>query len=262
MIIDFHTHCFADSIVEKAMGILLAKSGYTASTDGSVSGLRQSMVKSDIDICVLHSIATKPSQTKKINDWTISICSDDIIPFGSVHPEYDDWEIELERLENNGVKGIKFHPDYQGFFVDEKRMYPIYEKIAELDMLIMFHCGYDIAYPDIAKCPPHKLINVVNDIPSLKIIGAHMGGYKMLDEIFEYLTGSDLYLDTSFSHFFMNDEETLKLIRKHGSDKILFGSDSPWDDVNTAIESIDRLKLSSREKEMIFSQNALELLKI
>jgi predicted TIM-barrel fold metal-dependent hydrolase len=257
MIIDFHTHCFADDIVERAMGSLTKISGYVPFSDGSVEGLIQSMDISKVDMSIVQPIATKKSQTKIINDWAMSIRSDRVDTFGTIHHEYENWEQEIDRLYQNGVKGIKFHPDYQGFFVDDKKMYPIYEKVASLKMVALFHCGIDVAFPDVVRCTPNRLKKVLLDIKGLKVVGAHMGGHKMFDEVYDVLCGMACYI----AHYILGDEGILRIIKKHGVDKVLFASDSPWGNVGEMVEIIDRLKLTSNEKDMIFERNAKHILK-
>ena len=261
MIIDFHTHCFADSIVEKAMYTLTKDNDLQIYADGSLSGLKNSMKKANVDISVVQPIATKATQTQLINDWIISIKSSEIIPFGTIHPEYEFWEKEINRLFKNGIKGIKFHPDYQNFWVDDKKMYPTYEKIADLGLITMFHCGRDISYPYQTRCTPNRLINVINDIPNLIVVGAHMGGHKMFEDVEKYLCGKNLYLDTSFAQYILGNTAMANLIKKHGVEKVLFASDSPWADVEKDINDIEKLDLTADAKDMIFSKNAYKLLK-
>jgi predicted TIM-barrel fold metal-dependent hydrolase len=211
---------------------------------------------------VVQSIATKEKQTRTINDWVISIQSDRIIPFGTIHPDYEGWEKEIDRLKAAGIKGIKFHPDYQGFFVDDKKMYPIYEKTAQEGLTALFHCGRDIASKDLVRNTPVRLKNVLTDIPELTVVGAHMGGHEMFDEVDKILAGMDLYLDTSFAHYILGDKKFTALIKKHGVERILFGSDSPWDDAGGLARIIDSLDFTSAEKDIIFFENAKRLLEI
>ena len=263
MLIDFHTHAFADSIHEKAIESLVELSGgYKPYHDGSLAGLIKSMDACGVDISVVHNIATKKKQTRIINDWAIEIQSDRIIPFGTVHPDFEDWESEIDRLKASGIKGIKFHPDYQSFFVDDKKMYPIYEKCAQEGMVALFHCGRDIAFPNLVRNTPKRLKTVLEDIPQLTVVGAHMGGHEMFDEVSEHLAGKELYLDTSFAHYILGDKEFTKLIKKHGVDRVLFGSDSPWDDAKEQARIIERIDFTQDEKDMIFYKNAKKLLKI
>ena len=80
------------------------------------------------------------------NDWVASITRqypDTFIGFGSVDPWMGKLAIkEVERASKElGMKGIKFIPMTQEFYPNERRFYPIYEKIAELGMVAMFHTG-------------------------------------------------------------------------------------------------------------------------
>ncbi len=261
MLIDFHTHCFSDDIYEKAIASLSKMAENTVPQhDGSLSGLLDSMEKMDVDISVVHTIATKPKQTPIINDWAISIMSDKIVPFGTIHPDYHDWENEIDRIKAAGIKGIKFHPDYQGYFSDDRKVYPIYEKVAQEKMIAMFHCGYDISFPNLIRNTPKHMKNVVIDIPELIVVGAHMGGHRMYDEVYKILTPLDLYIDTSFGHYILGDKKYTELIKKHGVEKVVFGSDSPWDSAKEQADIIKRLDFTDEEKEMLLYKNSKKLL--
>jgi len=264
MIIDFHTHCFPDDLAPKAMSKLSQNSGMPYYHDGTLSGLRESAKKAGIDMCVVLPIATKPQQTRAINRWTLSIIKEykDIICFGTIHPEFEEWQQEIEWLKMQGFKGIKFHPDYQDFFVDDRKMYPIYDAIVQNNMIILFHSGVDPAFKPPYHCTPKRLKRVLKDFPSAKIIAAHMGGYRFFDETREYLLGENVYLDTSFFFGEIEIENVEEVFRKHGIEKILFATDSPWKDQKKEVEYVKKLKLSSDEIEMIFGKNAQELLKI
>lgn len=50
---------------------------------------------------------------------------------------------ELDRIKALGLKGVKLHPDYQRFLVDDPRCIPIYEKISRLGLITVFHTGLD-----------------------------------------------------------------------------------------------------------------------
>ena len=141
MIIDFHVHCFPDELAARAVPALAECAGINYRLDGTIGNIKESMKKSGVDKSVILSIATKPGQTQRINTWSAEIQSDEIETFGSIHPDYPDWKNELRRIKELGLKGIKFHPEYQDFYVDEKRMYPIYEFAFKLNLIIVFHAG-------------------------------------------------------------------------------------------------------------------------
>ena len=143
MLIDSHIHVFPDALAPKVIPKLAAISGYDNQTDGTLASTLEKMREWGVDKGVFFSIATKPSQQKSINDFCASIASDTVIPFGSVHPDAPDWEPELERIAALGLKGIKLHPDYQDFDMDEPRVLPIFQKARDLGLCVAVHAGLD-----------------------------------------------------------------------------------------------------------------------
>ena len=260
MIIDFHTHCFADDIAARAVASIAQAADIPARSDGTVSGIRASMKKAGIDKSVLLSIATKPQQTSKINQWAISIQDSDLIPFGTIHPEFDDWKNELIRLQQAGIKGIKFHPDYQQFYVDDPKMYPVYEVAAQLGLVIIFHAGVDLGLPAPYHCPPLRMRHVVRAFPEAKLVAAHMGGYQYWDDVERFLVGEALYLDTSFSIHEMSREQFLRILSGHGADRLLFASDSPWGSQSEEVEKLQAMALPESVRQAILGGNAAKLL--
>lgn len=260
MIIDFHVHCFSDDIAQKAITTLSECSKIPARTDGTLAGIRQSMKKAGIDKSVIMSIATKPRQVVKINRWAMSIPGNDIIPFGTVHPGFEHWESELEIIHGAGIKGIKLHPDYQEFYVDSPEIFPIYEKAAELGLVVLFHAGHDIGLPPPYHCTPERMRNVVRALPEAKLVAAHMGGYDYWDEVERCLAGENLYFDTSYSLHKMSHEQFIRIVSKHGLDKILFGTDSPWRDQSEELKRLLDMKLPEDTTEAILGGNAARLL--
>jgi predicted TIM-barrel fold metal-dependent hydrolase len=90
MVIDFHVHCFPDDIAQRATESLSKAADLPLMSDGTVAGIKASMKKAGIDKSLILNIATKPSQTGKITQWSSSIQDDEIIAFGSVHPDSQD----------------------------------------------------------------------------------------------------------------------------------------------------------------------------
>ena len=68
MIIDFHVHCFPDTLAERAIPVLAERSGLTANSDGTIKDTIKHEKSSGVDKFVLLIIATKPTQQKTIND--------------------------------------------------------------------------------------------------------------------------------------------------------------------------------------------------
>ncbi len=264
MLIDFHIHAFPDALADKAIPMLSKCSGgVVPAYDGKISSLKTHLQKNGVDKAVVLNIATNPHQQKKVNDFAISLCCDDmLIPFGSVHPDSPDALEELERLKAAGIKGIKLHPDYQHFFVDEERLFPIYRKIAELGLITVFHAGVDIGYPDPVHCTPARLLRVLELFGNAPVIAAHFGGYMLWQEVIEVLCGTNVYFDTAFSYGKLPPDFAKKIIASHDPKRILLGSDMPWSTAADEARLIHSLDLPKETEDAILFNNAKSLLSI
>ncbi len=228
-------------------------------TDGTVEGLRRLMRENGVDKSVVLNIATNAHQMHAVNDFAASINGDDIVAFGSVHPDAPDALDELDRIVSLGLKGVKFHPDYQGFFVDEKRLFPIYKKISDLGLVTVFHAGFDFGFPPPYKCMPNNALRML-DVFSSPVVLAHWGGQACGEEVVRLLAGRDVYFDVSFGYGVMPRYTCLKIIEKHGADRLLFGTDMPWHTPQMELALQSTLGLSEEEKDKINAENALKLL--
>lgn len=262
---DFHTHAFADTIAERAVSALADSSGKVPATDGTLSGLKKKMAECSIDRMLLLPVATKPSQQHTINNWAASVMGGGVFCCGTVHPDAEDILDEIERIKSLGLYGVKFHSEYQDFCPDEERMLPVYRKIASCGLFAVFHGGWDPFGTDDVRCTPERMARAVASCPELTFVTAHLGGIYMWDDVERHLAGRfpNLYLDVSvISSMGISDEQVLRIIKMHGADRILFGSDCPWDDPANEIAMIDRLPLTDDEKEKIFFKNAGKLLQL
>ncbi len=264
MVIDFHTHCFPEKIAKKAIEELSRCSGNViAQHNGSVGSLSAKMKKMGVDASVVLNISTNPKQQTSVNNFAIEINSlPGIVAFGSVHPDSPDALSELERIKAAGLKGIKFHPDYQGFFADEKKMFPIYEKAGELGLISVFHTGVDIGIPEPVHCPAKAIRKILPYFGGAPVIAAHMGGYIMWKEAIKELEGLDIYFDTAYCFANMPVPWAKQLIEMHGAERILLGSDMPWSTPQNEMIFIKGLGLSTEQENMVLGGNAARLLGI
>jgi len=259
-IIDIHTHIFPDEIAPTTIKYLQEKANTRACLNGTASDLKSSMKKAGISISVNQPISTKPSQVQSINNWIKEIQNHEIISFGTIHPQYEDFKSEIKRLKEWGINGVKLHPDYQKFHPDDETVFPIYECLCENGMITLFHAGVDIALYPPAYATPQRLAKVLDTFPELIIIASHLGGYQMWDEVEKYLVGREIYLDTSFVVDYMQPERFITIMKNHGFDKILFATDSPWKSQPDEVESISALDIPQEIKSDIFWRNAYGLL--
>jgi len=265
MVIDFHTHIFPDKIAAKTIAHLEEVGNIKAATDGTLNGLLASMERCGVDMSVILPVATKPSQFESIQSFAKQVNEQypgKLLSFGGIHPDCEDYKKELDTIKELGFKGIKIHPDYQGVMIDDIRFMRIIEYASELGLIILTHAGIDIGLPNPVHCPPKKMRKVLDEIKPEKMVLAHFGGWSQWDEVYEYLARENVWLDTAFIYDAISTEQFYRIMEKHGSDKILFATDSPWSDMAKGISWIKDLKLSQKVEEDILSGNAKRLLGI
>ncbi len=265
--IDFHTHIFPDGVAPRALESLMAGAlrvegkAIAPVTDGTLQGLLSAMALNHVDVSVALPIATKPSQTPSINRFAAGVQSPAVHSFYSLHPMQEDREQVLEEIARMGGKGIKLHPEFQYADVDGTEMLSILRKAAQLGLIVVLHAGKDIGMPPPVHCTPRMLANAMDAAPGCRIVAAHMGGWRMWTEVEECLVGrEELWLDTAFVADHMDAEQYLRIIRSHGAEHILFGSDSPWESPSHTLEGLKRLALTDAELQKITHDNAAALL--
>lgn len=275
MVIDFHTHSFPDRIAQRSIAALKeAAEGVEAHTDGTLEGLRKSMKSSGTDISVILPVATRKGQFETINREAARINAEykEFVSFGAIHPDDDAPEGKLRFLREQGFKGIKIHPDYTGTFIDDPRYIRILTIAARLGLLVVTHSGVDPAFDEV-HCPPEKgravLERVMSETGTEKpfMIFAHLGGMMMHEEVEKHLAGAPCYIDISCSFSSLmkfcrsTDEDVVRIIKKHGADRVLYATDCPWNSQSAYVKHFMEIEgLTDAEKEKILHSNAERLL--
>lgn len=262
MIIDCHIHYFPDNLADKAVVQLSHNSGLEAYTNGSRQDTLKKLDENNVDIAVVLNITKRPNQELKVNDFAIVENCNRLIHLGSVNPYSDDIDKEMERLKTAGIKGIKLHPEYQHFDVDDPIADKIYLKAIELDMLVVFHAGFDIAFPLSDRAHPKRLRAVIDRFPDMRVQFAHFGGMLKWGAVEQYLVGSNAYFDISMCGRYIPIDQAKRIIQNHGIDRMLFGSDCPWENWQTMYDFVDKLELSSVDRNKLYYQNAIKLYNI
>ena len=264
MIVDFHTHIFPDKIAEKTIEFLAKTANIPSYGNGTLKSLTDSMHSGGVDYSVTLPIATKPSQVDSINNFVKGLKAvEGIIPFGTVHPEFENWREALDDLKKSGIKGIKLHPEYQDFFVDDEKCFEICKYAAELDLIVVFHSGFDLGFAGREiRCTPKRALKLIKNLNYNKLVFAHMGASDMFEETYKLLAGENVYFDTGFSLGRMKDENLKKLVDKHGADKILFATDYPWHSQEKDVEYINSIGIDKETLDLILYKNAFNLLGI
>ncbi len=258
--IDMHAHAFPDKLAASAIPALEREGDIKAHLDGTVAALLTSMDKSGIAASVICSIATRPGQFDAILSWSEAVRSSRIIPLPSLHPRDPELLPRLRRVHALGFKGIKMHPYYQDYFLDDPHLDSLYAALAELGLILVIHAGYDIAFPRVRRADPERIRRVCRRFPGLRLVATHLGGWEEWTDVRRFLTGEPVYMELSFAPDFLDRESLMDILLAHPSDYLLFGTDSPWTNQEASLGLLRRLDLPPELFARIVSGNARWLL--
>ena len=278
MIFDIHTHTFPDKIARSTIEKLQSMCHTVAYVNGTEAALTASMASTGVDGCLVLPVATSARQVVHVNDASARM--NDAGPetglwsFGCMHPDFDGWKEELARIAQLGMKGVKLHPIYQGVDFDDLRYLRILDRCGELGLAVLTHAGRDIGFPDRDHCTPEMTLRALRQEGPVKLILAHMGGWREWDRVEALLPETGVYLDTAFAlgrisplgdgYYGPSDlplmevEQFVRMVRKFPG-RVLFGTDSPWRDQTEGIALIEELPLTREEKDGILGGCAQRL---
>lgn len=263
MIFDSHVHIYPEKIAAKAAKTIGEFYDIPMAFDGSIPSLLKNCEEAGISRCLVHSVATTHEQVRKINDFIASSVAenpDKFVGFGSLHPSMsaDEEDEEIKRMILLGLRGIKLHPDFQKFNIDDKHAMELYEVI-DGRLPILFHTG-DKRF---SYSSPQRLAVAAKRFPRQKMIGAHFGGYTEWDAAQQCLLDiENVYVDSSSSLFAISPEKAKRYIEAFGSKRVFFGTDYPMWNGREELERFDKIDLTDSEREQILSGNICRFLGI
>ena len=257
-IINMHTHIFPAKIEEKAVDTIGKFYDIPMQNKGTSEYLIEDGATIGVEKFLVCSTATTAHQVESIDNFVARECAahPEFIGFGSIHPDYENIAGEIDRMIGLGLKGIKLHPDFQKFNIDDESAFPIYEA-AEGRLPVLFHTGDD-RYDFSA---PRRLRKIMDRFPKLIAIAAHLGGYRDWDAAKVNYGDPRIYIDTSSSLMFVDPDEAVGIIRAHGVGNVFFGTDSPMWNHRGEFERFTSLPLTGEERKAILRDNALAFLK-
>lgn len=261
-VINAHCHIYPEKIADKAVIGIRDFYDLNMSLNGTVDDLINDGEKVGVVHYLVHSVATTPKQVKSINEFiaeSVNQHPDLFTGFGTLHPDSDDIQGDFDYLIELGLKGVKLHPDFQQFAMNEERAFKIGEVVDKGNVPMLVHCGdfrYNYSNPEHIKA-------FLDKFPNITFIGAHFAGWSVWEQATEKLAGTpNLYVDLSSSLYDLSPEKAVKLIHAYGSDRVLWGTDYPmWESVSE-MEYFNKLDLTETEKSQILFDNAAKLLNI
>ncbi len=259
-LIDIHTHIYPEAISHKAAASI--REFYELDTkemDGTANTLLTRGTEVGIDRFVVLPVAMRPDRTRHINDFIIGQVARQprFIGFGTLHAGMENIAQEVEYIASQGLRGIKMHPDFQCFDIDDPRLFPAYELLRG-KLPVMLHMG-DTRY---SYSHPARLRHVLDNFPDLQVIAAHFGGYSMYETAYEHLHDKNCIFDVSSSMMFMEGGIAEKFINIYGAERMAFGTDYPlWDPIAETKRFL-QLKLTDEQFEQIGHKTAERVLNL
>ena len=264
MIIDFHTHIYPEWVAAKILPAAKRKLKVEVPGTGTPGDLRSMMQAAGVVGSVLLPLAKGRQDVSSLNDWILSVSNGgkELTAFGAVHPFMQDLQAELDRLAARGIRGVKMMPLLQEVYPDDPRCASFYEALIERKMILVAHAGRDPMDRQEVFGTPERFARMVECYPDLRVVLAHLGGLRMWDDVRRHLlpAGKNVHFDTAYVSFYMGPQDMLELIREIGPERVIFGSDYPWEEPVKAAKIIAHLGLEDAEREAVLWKNAIALL--
>ncbi|NJC71882.1 amidohydrolase family protein [Planosporangium thailandense] len=259
MIIDCHTHVWPDHIADAMQE--QSPAGLKLLYDGKLSGLLRTMDEAGIDMALALGVAVKASTVARTNEFIGTVPRDRLLPFGTVHPELS-VEENLKHLRDNGIVGVKLHPLFQSVSLADPKVHEILAALAAEGIPVVTHAGAGGDQEASDRGAPHLLRKVADTIPDLTLVACHYGGYHRLDEAQEHVVGTRVVIETSWPPTMaeLEPERIRDLVRTHGADRVVFGSDWPMANPGAEIAAIRNLGLTRDEEDAILGGNLARIL--
>jgi uncharacterized protein len=282
MIIDAHAHIFAQPVIANVSGrpalvdkLHLDIAGAQQRT--SPAALQEESRPAGVDACLLLPVATvdKVRETN-VAFREIAAASDFFFTAGTLHPQFSANKEELLNMSLEGVRAIKLCSFSQGFSVPAAETQDLFRLIEDMNRLQ--DCHFFVILDTLYQ--PHKFFgtapefdttpamlgDLVKAYPGVDFLLAHMGGLAAPpEEIVKHLPPAEnLYFDTSCAAYTLSGEDFVDLLKIHGPDHILFGTDWPWFGHRRELELLDmlldRAGFGPMEKQKVLCRNAAGLL--
>ena len=256
-IIDAHCHIYPQKIAAKAVTAIGAFYGIRMAEDGTADSLVKEGSSIGVEKYVVHSTATTVHQVRSINEYIYGEMQahPEFIGFMTLHNEMkdEDVESEVDLAISRGMKGVKLHPDFQKFNIDDaENLY----RVTAGRLPVLLHMGdrrYDFSSPE-------RLRKMALKYPDQIFIGAHFGGYSVWDKVGCLKDLPNVYFDTSSSLFALDKDRAADLIHEFGHERYFFGTDFPMWHHDEELRRFLALPLTEEEREDILFNNAAKLL--
>ena len=256
MIVDGHFHVWPDRIAQRALANPPAS--MVRFGDGTAAGAIAAQRAAGLDRSVCLGVANTADRVDGVNTYVGALDEQHFIGFGTVHPDLSP-EANLASLRANGLRGVKIHPLFQGYALDDPRLRAVLDALRG-EFAVVVHVGH--GGEGAERCTPRMMRDLVLALPGLDVIACHFGGYGLLDDAEEQIIGLPIHVDTSWPPGLaaLDPARVRRIIERHGSERVVFASDWPMADPAAEIAAVRALGLADDETTAILGPNLERLL--
>jgi len=226
---------------------------FNCDVDALIDDMDRNMVDKAVICPVEQFLAVENRQGNDIIYESVNKYPDRLIGFGTTSPWYGKKALEeIRRISDFGFKGIKLHPFYQGFLLNDEIIYPVIEECEKYGLVVLFHTGTPVC------AMPFQLRDLALRYPKVNFVMGHMGWSDFWYDVVDAASGlGNIYLETSYQM----PSVIFNCINNLPNNRILFGSDWPYS--NIELEKSKIVRIQNRETaEVILGLNASRLLNI
>ena len=264
-VIDAHVHLYPDALAPKVVPVLSERFGNPPAFNGTIAECRANAANAGITLSINLPVATTPDHVGHTNAYwaqyaaKTKVDESAVTSLAALHPKTPDAANEVCEIVRMGFTGIKFHPEYQNFRFNDVCMNDIWAAMEESGLVAYLHAGGERVFSAPFHSSPSEILTLHRRFPKLKIAAAHLGGFSMWDDVERTLISENVFLDLSHTFFWMPSEQIFRMIRMHGANRILFGTDAPWQKPSNVLSEFLKLPLSENERRAICCETASEL---
>ncbi len=284
MFIDAHAHIFNSGVIDNVgkrteMTEKLSLEINTAYERIGIDKLENDLASANMDACLILPTASA-NNIETVNSKFLEIAANSRLIYTActLHPDSNHNREELLRLNKNKIRAIKMCSFSQGFDLHGQNTIALLDLIRneninnKTGLFLVLDTFYDagryFGTEPRFNTTPALFGELVRAYPEIIFVGAHMGGLNApFRDIVKFLphTGN-FFMDTSNAAHTLKEEEFIQLLKIHGPEHIIYGTDWPW--FGNSKEKVlisgllDKAGYTKEHKELVFGNNMAKLLGI
>jgi predicted TIM-barrel fold metal-dependent hydrolase len=188
---------------------------------------------------------------------------DMLIPFGTVNPTLPDWEDDIRRChESFHLPGIRLHPNYHGYKLDDSRFARTLELASARGLIVQLVAWMEderhfLLSPQTTSVDLKPLADKAAAFPNLKILVSGGDWTSDVEAMRRLTTQKQIYFDCTRTK---SSSDIRRLVDMATTDRVVFGSGAPLRDLELSVSRLQEAKLSDSDWKSVASKNAGRLL--